>query len=171
MFDTPPPHAPLFAWYPGFCCSTCAALTRAWRAPAGASPVLSPLDRTPTCCPCLLPAVTHGGALGLPEVGTGRAGTTAGAGSGASPCAKSRGQGVPPKPCPGVGGCREYEQYLLCKCPAKLMAADHEPPLENQQMGEDLCIRGESGTDLAQVGRLPQIMVPFINRGACGLLM
>lgn len=51
------------------------------------------------------------------------------------------------------------------------MAADHEPPLENQQMGEDLCIRGESGTDLAQVGRLPQIMVPFINRGACGLVM
>lgn len=102
-FDTPPPHAPLFAWCPCFCCSTCAALTRAWRAPAGASPVLSPLDRTPTCCPCLLPAVTHGGALGLQELGTGRAGTTAGAGSGASPCAKSLGAGSATETVPGGG--------------------------------------------------------------------
>lgn len=86
---------PLFAWCLCFCCSPCAALIRAWRAPAGASPVLSPLDRTPTCCPCLLPAVTHGGALGLPEVGTGRAGTTAGAGSGASPCTTSATETMP----------------------------------------------------------------------------
>lgn len=70
----------------------------------------------------------------------------------------------------GVGGWLwGYRQHLLCECLAELTSADEKHWLGDQRRGEDLCIQGESGTDAAQEGRLPQIDVFFLNRGACGL--